>query len=134
MNSMCPNCNSSFVIKYGRRVNINKPDIQRYFCKSCDKAFEKVIHTGREWDKNVRRAIVTPDKHFPYEDKPAINALIKSIELVKPSIYVDLGDTGEWESVSMWKWKKKKRPPLEYMIPDVEKEIEAVNAGMDKIV
>ena len=31
----------------------------------------------------MRRAIVTPDKHFPYEDKPAIQALIKAIKLVK---------------------------------------------------
>jgi predicted phosphodiesterase len=81
----------------------------------------------------VRRAIVTPDKHFPYEDKPAIQALIKAIKLVKPDIYVDLGDVGEWESVSMWKWKRKKQPPLEHMIPDIEKDIEDVNRGMDQI-
>ena len=58
----------------------------------------------------VKRAIVTPDKHFPYEDKTAINALIKAIDLVRPDIYVDLGDTGEWESVSQWKWKRKQKP------------------------
>jgi predicted phosphodiesterase len=81
----------------------------------------------------VRRAIVTPDKHFPYEDKPAINALIKAIGLVKPDIYVDLGDVGEWESVSEWQWKRKKRPPLEYIIPTIEEEIEKINKGMDGI-
>jgi len=81
----------------------------------------------------VRRAIITPDKHFPYEDKPAIQALIKAIKLVKPDIYVDLGDVGEWESVSMWKWKRRKQPPLEVMIPDIEKDIEDVNRGMDLI-
>jgi len=81
----------------------------------------------------VKRAIVTPDKHFPYEDKPAIQALIKAIKLVKPDIYVDLGDVGEWESVSMWKWKRRKQPPLEVMIPDIEKDIEDVNRGMDLI-
>ena len=36
----------------------------------------------------VRRAIVTPDKHFPLADKKAINVLCKSIEIVKPDIYV----------------------------------------------
>ena len=81
----------------------------------------------------MRRAIVTPDKHFPYEDKPAIQALIKAIKLVKPDIYVDLGDVGEWESVSEWQWKRKKRPPLEYIIPDIEEEILEINAGMDRI-
>ena len=81
----------------------------------------------------MKRAIVTPDKHFPFEDKPAIKVLCKAIELVNPDIYIDLGDTGEWELVSHWQWKKKKRPPLEYQLPFVVKEIEAVNKGMDVI-
>ena len=81
----------------------------------------------------VKRAIVTPDKHFPFEDRPAINALCKTIEIVKPDIYVDLGDIGEWESCSHWRWKKKKRPPLEYQTPLIEKDIEEVNLGMDII-
>jgi hypothetical protein len=81
----------------------------------------------------MKRAIVTPDKHFPFEDKAAIKVLCKAIELVKPDIYIDLGDTGEWESVSHWQWKKKKRPPLEYQLPFVVKEIEDVNKGMDII-
>lgn len=83
--------------------------------------------------KGVKRAIVTPDKHFPYHDRAAINVVVKAIKAVKPDIYVDLGDVGEWESVSHWQWRKKKRPPLEYQLPYVEKEIEAVNKGMDII-
>ena len=104
MSRECPNCENGDIVKYGIRTNKTKPPLQRYFCRSCNKAFEVVLtqaEAPREWDKDVKRAIVTPDKHFPYEDKPAINALVKAIELVKPSIYVDLGDTGEWESVSM---------------------------------
>jgi len=81
----------------------------------------------------VKRAIVTPDKHFPFEDKAAIKVLCQAIEVVKPDIYIDLGDTGEWESVSHWQWKRKKRPPLEYQLPFVYKEIAAVNKGMDLI-
>ena len=47
-------------------------------------------------DKNVvKRAIVTPDKHFPLADIPAINCLKQAIEIVKPDIYIDLGDVGE---------------------------------------
>ena len=78
----------------------------------------------------VRRAIVTPDKHFPLADDAAIKVLCKTIEIVKPNLYVDLGDIGEWESVSHWKWKKKKRPPLEYQTPVIEKDIVDVNLGM----
>ena len=40
----------------------------------------------------LNTAIVTPDKHFPYHDIPAINCLVKCIEIVKPSIYIDSGD------------------------------------------
>ena len=40
----------------------------------------------------VRRAIVTPDKHFPLADSPAISVLCQSIEIVKPDLYIDLGD------------------------------------------
>mgnify|MGYP003109729025 CR=1 FL=1 len=88
----------------------------------------------RKKDKGVvKRFIVTPDKHFPLHSQPAIDCLIKAIHIVKPSGYIDLGDVGEWESASHWQWRKKKRPPLEYQLPYVEKEIEAVNAGMDMI-
>ena len=45
----------------------------------------------------VKRAIVTPDKHFPLHDPDAISCLKQTIEIVKPDIYVDLGDVGEWE-------------------------------------
>ncbi len=79
------------------------------------------------------RAVVTPDKHFPLEDKAAIRCVCKAIEMVKPSIYVDLGDTGEWSEFSHWKWKRKKRPPLEMMIPNLDRDVAAVNLSMDVI-
>ena len=81
----------------------------------------------------VRRVIVTPDKHFPLADKKAINVLTQVIDIVKPDAYIDLGDVGEWESVSHWQWKKKKRPPLEFQLPDIKKEVKQVNEGMDAI-
>ena len=81
----------------------------------------------------VRRAIVTPDKHFPYADMPAINCLTKVIELVKPEIYIDLGDVGEWEAFSHWKYKRRKAPPLEYLTEDFDKDVISVNKGMDII-
>ena len=81
----------------------------------------------------VRRAIVTPDKHFPLADMPAINVVCKTIEIVKPDIYIDLGDVGEWHGCSHWQWKKKKRPPIEYQLPSIEKDIVDVNKGMDII-
>ena len=75
----------------------------------------------------VRRAIVTPDKHFPLADMPAIKALCKAIEIVKPDIYIDLGDVGEWHGCSHWQWRKKKRPPIEYQLPFIDKDIKDVH-------
>ncbi len=81
----------------------------------------------------VNRAIVTPDKHFPLHDKAAINVVCQAIELVKPNIYIDLGDTGEWELFSNHYWRDREKPPLEVLIPMLNKEIEKVNNGMDII-
>ena len=81
----------------------------------------------------VKRVIVTPDKHFPYHAQDAINVLNKTIEIVKPDAYIDLGDVGEWSAFSHWKYKRRIAPPLEYLIPDFDKDVEDVNAGMDMI-
>tara|TARA_R100000781_G_scaffold32898_4_gene23949 strand:- start:193 stop:972 length:780 start_codon:yes stop_codon:yes gene_type:complete len=81
----------------------------------------------------VNRAIVTPDKHFPLADEAAINVVCKAIELVKPNIYIDLGDTGEWEMFSNHYWKDREKPPLEMLIPMLDREVQLVNDGMDII-
>ena len=81
----------------------------------------------------VKRVIVTPDKHFPLHDQPAINCLKKTIEIVKPDAYIDLGDVGEWHAFSAWRFKRKKAPPLEYLIKDFDKDVKDVNKGMDQI-
>ena len=83
--------------------------------------------------KVVKRAIVTPDKHAPLHDRKAINVVCKAIEMIKPEIYIDLGDLGEWGSVSHWQWKRKKKPPLEYLIPRVDEDVQAVNDLLDQI-
>ena len=81
----------------------------------------------------VKRVVVSPDKHFPLADNKAISCLTQAIEIVKPDIYVDLGDVGEWEGSSHWQWRKKKRPPLEYQTPFIDQDIKDVNKGMDII-
>ena len=88
---------------------------------------------GRKKKGVVKRAIITPDKHFPLADIPAINCVKKTIEIVKPDIYVDLGDVGEWHGSSHWQWRKKKRPPLEYQLPFIDDDVVQVNKGMDMI-
>jgi predicted phosphodiesterase len=79
-----------------------------------------------------KRAIVIPDQHFPIHDKKAINVALKAIEIVKPDIFINLGDVGEWETVSAWRWKRKKKPPLEYQLPAIDEEIASVNKEIDR--
>jgi len=81
----------------------------------------------------VKRYMVTPDKHAPLHDRKAISVVRQSIEIIKPDGYIDLGDLGEWGSVSHWQWKKKKKPPLEYLMPRIEKDVNAANNLLDEI-
>ena len=81
--------------------------------------------------KLKQRAIVIPDQHFPLHDQKAVDVVLKAIELVKPDIFINLGDCGEWSSVSAWKYKGKKLPPLEFQLPLIDEEIRQVNEGID---
>ena len=81
----------------------------------------------------VKRVIVTPDKHVPLHDVLAVSVVRQAIEIIKPDVYIDLGDLGEWASVSHWQWKRKKKPPVEYIIPKLEDEIKSVNIFLDEI-
>ncbi len=77
--------------------------------------------------------VVIPDQHFPLHDKKACSVVLQAIEHIKPEVFINLGDVGEFESVSAWKYKRRKRPPLEYMLPLIDKEIKEVNKELDKI-
>ena len=79
----------------------------------------------------TKTAVVIPDQHFPIHDQQAVNCALKILEVAKPDIFINLGDVGEWESVSSWKGKTK-QPPLEYQLPYICKEIEDVNKGIDQ--
>ena len=81
--------------------------------------------------KLKKRGIIIPDQHYPLENKAAINCVLKAIKKVKPNVFVNLGDVGEWESVSAWRYKDKKLPPLEYQIPIIDEDIRLVNEGLD---
>lgn len=77
--------------------------------------------------------VVFPDLHFPLHDEKALKCALKVLKAVKPSAFLCLGDVAEGEFVSHWRWKKKKRPPLEYQLPDIDKEIKEVNGLFDRI-
>ena len=79
----------------------------------------------------LKTAIVIPDRHIPLHDESACNIVKQAIDIVKPDVFIDLGDVGEWDSVSHWKYKRRKRPPLEYQLPKIKEEIEEVNNELD---
>jgi len=85
----------------------------------------------------VERWIVATDTHYPLHDRKANSCMLQAIEKVKPDGFIHLGDLGEWESFSHWQWKRKKKPPLEYQIPIINKEVATVNqycAELDKVL
>lgn len=83
--------------------------------------------TGPEW-----REIVSPDEHCPYHHPAAVSCFEQAIQIVKPDGYTCLGDIMENEGASSWQWKKKKRPPLDYQLAEIDKDIEQVNWHLDK--
>ena len=83
--------------------------------------------------KAVEQVVIFPDLHFPLHDEKAFKCALKVLEIVKPSAFLCIGDIAEGSSVSHWMWKKKKRPPLEYQLPSIKKEVKEVNKHFDRI-
>ena len=79
------------------------------------------------------RVVVFPDIHFPNQDEKAFSCALKIIKAVNPTAFLLLGDAIDGESVSHWQWKRRKRPPLEYQLPAIKKEIRLGNRGLDRI-
>lgn len=83
--------------------------------------------------RQIKRAIVLPDIHVPLHSKPAMSCVYQAMEIVKPDAMILLGDVAELESVSMWQWKKKKRPHLDDQLKLVDKELKVSNKLLDNI-
>jgi len=88
----------------------------------------------------AKTVLVIPDTHVTYEDSPeggidpkAESILWQAAKIIKPDQVVHIGDVGEWESVSPWQWKRRKRPPAEYILPVIEREAAAINRWLDKL-
>lgn len=87
-----------------------------------------------------KTVLVIPDTHVTYKGAPeggidpaAESVLFQAIDIVKPNECVHLGDVGEWDSVSHWQWKRRRRPPFEYQLPAIQAETKVVNEWLDKL-
>ena len=83
--------------------------------------------------KIKERVVVFPDIHFPNHDEDAFKCALNVIREMKPTAFLLIGDVIDGASVSHWQWAKKKRPPLEYQLPAIDKEIAQGNEGLDRI-
>ncbi len=82
----------------------------------------------------VKTAIITPDKHVPYHDRDAWNCMLKAVDIVKPDIYVDIGDFGESSSVSHWQHAiRKEKLPLDLIVEEMDVEVNMLNKYMDEV-
>ena len=81
----------------------------------------------------MKRAVVFPDQHYPIHDVKAVNVALQVLEKANPDIFINLGDVGEFESVSSHKYKRRKRPPLEFQLPLIDKDIADVNKELDRV-
>lgn len=93
----------------------------------------KVQHPQGTW-------VILPDRHHAPPNDPeggvdpkAWSCALQGIELVKPDGLIDLGDIGEWFSVSPWKYKRRKRPPVKQVAEALEKDLAAVHRGQDQL-
>lgn len=92
--------------------------------------------------KKSKRIFIMPDTHFGPPDRAgngghderAFLTALKAIEIIRPDAFVHIGDIGEWESCSPWRYSRRRRPPLEYVLRDLEGDLQVVNGQFDRIV
>lgn len=74
----------------------------------------------------VKRALIIPDVHIPYEDKRAVNLMLKVGRDVKPDEVVFIGDVADFYSVSSYG-----KDPSVYRL--LKEEVAEVNGFLDRV-
>ena len=76
--------------------------------------------------KSLKKILIMPDTHVPYEDKKAVSLFYNVMQAYKPDIFVSLGDFADFYSVSSFS----KRPDR---LHQLDEELSAVNVHLDYI-
>jgi hypothetical protein len=79
----------------------------------------------------AKLALIIPDQHIREHDTKALSIILTAIRVLKPDTVINIGDIGENEGSSHWKWKRRAKPPLEYIIPDVDEDLRVTNQWLD---
>ena len=84
--------------------------------------------------------LIIPDVHWAPEydtqggvDPYAWDVFMQAAAIIKPDFAVMIGDFSECTAVNGYQWAKKKRPPIEYTLDELDREFEASNLGMDEL-
>lgn len=68
----------------------------------------------------IKKAVVYGDTHAPYHDPYALSILCQVIAVEKPDIKVDLGDTGDWDSISRFNKGLPRKQEGKRLIKDIK--------------
>jgi hypothetical protein len=105
------------------------------------KAFQ-VVNSGLKFPKGKDRLVgmVKPDTHTSYpgdksagKSERAWKCFKQAVKVVKPDFLIDIGDAGEWISVSAWEWKRVKRPPRGYVCRELLRDGAAVSNDLREL-
>jgi 3',5'-cyclic AMP phosphodiesterase CpdA len=84
--------------------------------------------------------LICPDVHCDIKrgtqggvDPYAWSVFLQSAQIIKPDFMVVIGDFMECTSVNSYQWQKKKRPPLEYTLDELDMEYEAASEYLDQL-
>ena len=84
-------------------------------------------------DVKPKRWVVIFDTHVPNHSKPAMWCALEAVKIIKPYGFLHGGDFAEMVTASHWNWKKKKRPPLDYQLTEIDRELIEANGVLDTI-
>ena len=63
--------------------------------------------------RKAKRSVLLPDIHYPYQDKPSVEAVFQFLEWFKPDEVILLGDAMDMTAASHWLEDKNQRKTLE---------------------
>lgn len=63
--------------------------------------------------RRERLAVLITDTHYPLHDIAAEHCVRAAVIKVQPDTLYHLGDVGEWDSISHWRYKRQSRPPVD---------------------
>jgi predicted phosphodiesterase len=81
-----------------------------------------------------RRILCIPDVHAPYEDKAAVDLVIRAAKRIKPDVTVIIGDFADCFSISSFPKSPERKQSLKWEIEQVEKCLAQFDGISDEVI